>query len=218
MQFMIEVLPAPCGPMIENNSPSFTPKLTSVSARTPPKRSDTPRTSKACSTQTLPEGALRALGLPCFTLSGTSTVALVTPPANPGLADFRIRLHRGRMLWPAPRVVQRTGAIWRRSPASRASRARYWSTYGGSGYQTARGAVDRRYRAGRRLSRRISARARLHRAWREAALVLLQHRAHRSSLRGSARRRCAVPAALWRHDGLDQPDPADAADPSHRDL
>jgi hypothetical protein len=45
MQLTIEVLPAPFGPMIENNSPSFTPKLTSVSARTPPKRSDTPRTS-----------------------------------------------------------------------------------------------------------------------------------------------------------------------------
>src|SRR3954462_884157 len=54
MQLMIEVLPAPLGPMIENNSPSFTPKLTSVSARTPPKRSETPRTSKACSTHSLP--------------------------------------------------------------------------------------------------------------------------------------------------------------------
>jgi hypothetical protein len=31
--------------MIENNSPSFTPNETSVSARTPPKRSETPRTS-----------------------------------------------------------------------------------------------------------------------------------------------------------------------------
>src|SRR6185369_5072225 len=54
MQLTIEVLPAPFGPMIENNSPSSTPKLTSVSARTPPKRSDTPRTSKACSTHSLP--------------------------------------------------------------------------------------------------------------------------------------------------------------------
>src|SRR6202035_2842600 len=53
MQLMIEVLPAPLGPMIENSSPSLTPKLTSVSARTPPKRSDTPRTSKACSTHSL---------------------------------------------------------------------------------------------------------------------------------------------------------------------
>jgi hypothetical protein len=46
MQFTIEVLPAPFGPMIENSSPSWTAKLTSVSARTPPKRSETPRTSK----------------------------------------------------------------------------------------------------------------------------------------------------------------------------
>src|ERR1700724_3464475 len=50
MQLTIEVLPAPLGPMGENNSPSFTPKLTQVSARTPPKRSDTPRISKAYST------------------------------------------------------------------------------------------------------------------------------------------------------------------------
>src|ERR1700694_928732 len=53
MQLTIEVLPAPLGPIIENSSPSFTLKLTSVSARTPPKRSDTPRTSKACSTHSL---------------------------------------------------------------------------------------------------------------------------------------------------------------------
>src|ERR1700716_3887613 len=53
MQLTIEVLPAPLGPMMENNSPSFTPKETSVSARTPPKRSDTPRTSKAFSTDSL---------------------------------------------------------------------------------------------------------------------------------------------------------------------
>src|ERR1700685_79934 len=49
MQLTIEVLPAPLGPMIENNSPDLTPKLTSVSARTPPKRSETPRTSNVCS-------------------------------------------------------------------------------------------------------------------------------------------------------------------------
>src|SRR4051794_31703445 len=53
MQLMIEVLPAPFGPMIEHSSPSLTPKLTSVSARTPPKRNETPRTSKACSTDLL---------------------------------------------------------------------------------------------------------------------------------------------------------------------
>src|ERR1700676_1629103 len=61
MQLTIEVLPAPLGPMIENSSPSFTPKLTSVSARTPPKRSDTPRTSKACSTHSLHPGVFRIL-------------------------------------------------------------------------------------------------------------------------------------------------------------
>src|SRR5262249_42953592 len=33
-------------PMMENSSPSLTPKLTSVSARTPPNRKDTPRASR----------------------------------------------------------------------------------------------------------------------------------------------------------------------------
>src|SRR5712691_6936147 len=61
MQLTIEVLPAPLGPIIEKSSPSFTPKLTSVSARTPPKRSDTPRTSKACSTHSLRCRILRNL-------------------------------------------------------------------------------------------------------------------------------------------------------------
>src|SRR5580704_967811 len=55
MQLTIEVLPAPLGPMIENSSPSRMVKLTSVSARTPPKRNDTPRTSNVVSTKTLPE-------------------------------------------------------------------------------------------------------------------------------------------------------------------
>src|SRR5882672_3006903 len=49
MQLTIEVLPAPFGPMMENSSPSLTAKLTSVSARTPPKRNETPRTSNVWS-------------------------------------------------------------------------------------------------------------------------------------------------------------------------
>src|ERR1700687_811642 len=61
MQLTIEVLPAPLGPMSENSSPSFTPKLTSVSARTPPKRSDTPRTSKPYSTHSSVCGVSDAL-------------------------------------------------------------------------------------------------------------------------------------------------------------
>src|SRR5882757_6913307 len=61
MQLTIEVLPAPLGPMIENSSPSSTAKLTSVSARTPPKRSDTPRTSKACSKHSLRQRDFRVL-------------------------------------------------------------------------------------------------------------------------------------------------------------
>src|SRR5581483_540151 len=55
MQLTIEVLPAPLGPMIENSSPPRIVKLTSVSARTPPNRNDTPRTSNVVSTQILPE-------------------------------------------------------------------------------------------------------------------------------------------------------------------
>src|SRR4051812_35887271 len=41
MQLTIEVLPAPFGPMMEKTSPRRTSKDTSVSARTPPKRSET---------------------------------------------------------------------------------------------------------------------------------------------------------------------------------
>src|SRR5580704_7726194 len=64
MQLTIEVLPAPLGPMIENSSPSRMVKLTSVSARTPPNRNDTPRTSNVVSTKTLPEKwRCRALAL-----------------------------------------------------------------------------------------------------------------------------------------------------------
>src|SRR5579862_7872704 len=68
MQLTIEVLPAPLGPMIENNSPDLTPKLTSVSARTPPKRKETPRTSNVWSNRpslvqrSAGSGAFRALG------------------------------------------------------------------------------------------------------------------------------------------------------------
>src|SRR3954454_267011 len=61
MQLTIEVLPAPFGPMMENSSPSLTPKETSLGARTPPKRSDTPRTSKAFSTQSLRQRDFRVL-------------------------------------------------------------------------------------------------------------------------------------------------------------
>src|SRR5438132_749355 len=63
MQLTIEVLPAPFGPMMENSSPSFTPKETSVSARTPPKRSDTPRTSNVYDTHSLRIWRLRERSL-----------------------------------------------------------------------------------------------------------------------------------------------------------
>ena len=52
----------------------------------------------------------------------------------------------------------------------------------------------------------------LHRARRQAPLVVVQHRAHRSSLRGSARPATAVLPALRRHDRRDQPDPPRAGD------
>src|SRR3974390_1124299 len=78
MQLMIEVLPAPLGPMIENSSPSLTPKLTSVSARTPPKRSDTPRTSKVWANLIPPRyGAWRAL-YPSFAVTARDLIAAVT--------------------------------------------------------------------------------------------------------------------------------------------
>src|SRR5882724_6842839 len=120
-----------------------------------------------------------------------------------------------------PRVTGRPSAICRGLSALNcfwAVPALCWSEHGCSGFETARCAPHRRHRSGWRLSRRISARPRLHGTRRQAAVVLVQYRAHRSSLRGPPRRQCAVPAALWRHDGFDQPDPADAADPADRDL
>src|SRR6478609_9495796 len=93
-----------------------------------------------------------------------------------------------------------------------------WSEHGCPGFEAARRAPYRGYRAGRGLSRRIPAWPRLHGTRRQAAVVLVQYRAHRSSLRRPARRQCAVPPPLWRHDGFDQPDQADAADPANRDL
>src|ERR1700722_11437110 len=85
MQLTIEVFPAPLGPMIENSSPDLTPKLTSVSARTPPKRSDTPRTSNVCSNRPsliyfISLGACRALGLISLKLQHDPISA---PPPKP---------------------------------------------------------------------------------------------------------------------------------------
>src|ERR1700729_2070297 len=85
MQLTIEVLPAPLGPMIENSSPDLTPKLTSVSARTPPKRSDTPRTSNVWSNRPsrLPAyGAFRALGLISLKLQHDPILALPAKPCD----------------------------------------------------------------------------------------------------------------------------------------
>lgn len=78
---MIEVLPAPFGPIIENSSPSLTVKLTSVSARTPPKRSDTPRTSKACSNNPSLE-RLRQAKLPAIILAITRRLLVSSAPGH----------------------------------------------------------------------------------------------------------------------------------------
>src|SRR5271165_6136694 len=94
----------------------------------------------------------------------------------------------------------------------------WWRKDAGTGQQAARGADYRRDGAGRGVSIRISAWPRLHRAWRQAALVLLQHRPRRSSLPGPPCRQRAVPDALWRHDGFDQSDPPGTADQAYRDL
>src|SRR3569623_3759405 len=85
MQLTIEVLPAPFGPMIENSSPSPIEKLTSVSARTPPKRKETPRTSRLLATKPNPPRRRRFGALSSFPLA-----ILVRPrrsdPAADGLA------------------------------------------------------------------------------------------------------------------------------------
>jgi hypothetical protein len=61
----------------------LTPKLTSVSARTPPKRSDTPRTSKACFTRSLPRSVFRQT---CFRQACFGKARLrLDPKANFGV-------------------------------------------------------------------------------------------------------------------------------------
>jgi hypothetical protein len=49
MQFSIEVLPAPFGPMMARISPLRMSKDTSVRAFTPPKRKETPSTERSTS-------------------------------------------------------------------------------------------------------------------------------------------------------------------------
>src|SRR5579871_1286851 len=87
MQLTIEVLPAPLGPMIENSSPPLTPKLTSVSARTPPKRKETERTSNVWSKRPsrLPpqhSGAFRALCLISLKLQHDPISAFPVKPCD----------------------------------------------------------------------------------------------------------------------------------------
>src|ERR1700727_406574 len=87
MQLTIEVLPAPLGPIIENSSPDLTPKLTSVSARTPPKRNETPRTSNVWSNRPsrlvhAGAGAFRALGLISLKLQYDPISALPAKPCD----------------------------------------------------------------------------------------------------------------------------------------
>src|ERR1700687_1945204 len=78
MTLSIELLPAPLGPMMARISCSRTSKLTSVSACTPPKASDTPSTARITAPPWRPaDSAMRALasfksmagsssGLGCF--------------------------------------------------------------------------------------------------------------------------------------------------------
>src|SRR5262249_3865277 len=77
------------------------------------------------------------------------------------------------------------------------------------------GCIDyRSHRARWRVPCRIPAQQGLCRAWPEAALVLVQHRADRSSLSRPARAGPALCHALRRHDGRYQPHsdrPGDAA-------
>ena len=111
---------------------------------------------------------------------------------------FCIRLRPGRVLRPAP------GAGWRDD--------------GGSEFETARGADHGRDRAGRRLSRRVSARPgyTVHGIKRRSSSFNTERIDH--LYQDPHDRQRAVPAALRRHDRFDQSDPAHPADPADRDL
>src|ERR1700712_5466315 len=153
MQLTIEVLPAPLGPMIENSSPSLTPKLTSVSARTPPKRSDTPRTSKACSTRSLLYGAWALLGLTLFHpvqhVNGRGRHSRRPSPFPPTFVlDFTgVGCYGQRRWWSAGRRDLASFVCFQggRQPCN-------WSVNGISGFETARCAPHRGHRARRRVS------------------------------------------------------------------
>src|SRR5262245_35296277 len=77
--------------MIENSSPSLMPKLTSVSARTPPNRSETPRTSRLKSTKnpspaTALDRALRHVLMKSYIgRQGEAMQLLVSIPSRPPL-------------------------------------------------------------------------------------------------------------------------------------
>src|SRR5947209_6991398 len=138
MQLTIEVLPAPLGPMIENSSPSWTPKLTSVSARTPPKRSDTPRTSKACSTHSLLRALRALLGLtlfhPVWHVNGRSRHSGPPPPAPATFVlDFTgVGCYGERRWWSAGR-----GDLASLVCFQGGRRRCNWSVHGISGFETA---------------------------------------------------------------------------------
>src|SRR5579871_2880123 len=83
MQLTMEVLPAPLGPMMENSSPSRTAKLTSVNARTPPNRKDTPRAARISSTQNPSRtGALEALFILCRSSRTDPISAVLSKPCD----------------------------------------------------------------------------------------------------------------------------------------
>src|ERR1700687_315255 len=147
MQLTIDVLPAPLGPIMENSSPALTPKLTSVSARTPPKRSDTPSTSKAYSTLpsvtptvaklatcfAIRKCVIQMARLPAFLVlvwrqPGSTRFTATGHPVSTGPTRQRMRLPQG-----ARRALQWTlvlGSVFARSQPSD------WS---GGGYRFALG-------------------------------------------------------------------------------
>src|SRR5579872_4557364 len=92
MQLTIEVLPAPFGPMMENSSPSLTPKLTSVSARTPPKRNETPRTSRLLATLFPPDRGALARSL--SSLRSYTSILHGPPEGDHPTNEAGVREHR----------------------------------------------------------------------------------------------------------------------------
>ena len=132
MQFMIDVLPAPFGPMIENSSPCRTAKLTAASTSTPPRRKETPCTSSACckpSSNNVRPHRPQSVAAAGRTISDQRVfcvfAGLVTQPVRPRFRMRRARLVRRPTASQSRAPLLLSACAWDKSPAVATKLVRY---------------------------------------------------------------------------------------------